>query len=55
MPMKSQAQRAYLHATHPRLAKEFEMKTPRGKKLPPRMDKARKKPTLRDKRGGRVY
>lgn len=34
MPMKSAAQRRYLHATHPKLAKEFEAKTPAGKKLP---------------------
>lgn len=33
-PMKSQAQRRFLHATDPKLAKEFEEKTPEGKKLP---------------------
>ena len=38
--MKSQAQRAYLHAKHPKVAREFEAKTPKGKKLPA---KARKK------------
>ena len=32
--MKSQAQRAYLWATHPELAKEFEAATPKGKDLP---------------------
>ena len=40
MPMKSKAQRRYLWATDPELAKEFESKTPKGKKLP---EKARKK------------
>lgn len=34
MPMKSQAQRAYLHIHHPKVAAEFEAKTPKGKKLP---------------------
>jgi hypothetical protein len=34
MPLASKAQRAYLHANKPALAKEFEAKTPKGKKLP---------------------
>ena len=34
MPFKSQAQRAYMHIHHPRIAAEFEDKTPKGKKLP---------------------
>jgi hypothetical protein len=34
MPMKSQAQRKYLHATHPDIAARFEAETPKGKKLP---------------------
>ena len=34
MPFKSQAQRKYLYAMHPKLAKEFAAKTPKGKKLP---------------------
>ena len=42
MPMKSQAQRAYLWANNPKLAKEFEAHTPKGKKLPKRV-KPRKK------------
>ncbi len=36
MPFKSQAQRRYMYAKHPKLAKEFEAKTPKGKKLPAR-------------------
>lgn len=34
MPMKSQAQRAYLHIHEPDVADEFEKATPKGKKLP---------------------
>ena len=34
MPMKSKAQRRYLHAKLPEVAAEFEQKTPKGKKLP---------------------
>lgn len=34
MPMKSKAQRAYLWAKHPDVAKKFEKETPKGKKLP---------------------
>lgn len=42
MPFKSKAQRRYMHATKPKLAKEFEKKTPKGKKLPKKVK--RKKP-----------
>lgn len=34
MPMKSKAQRRYLHAVHPEVAEKFEEETPKGKKLP---------------------
>jgi hypothetical protein len=37
MPMKSQAQRAYLWANNPKVAKEFEAHTPKGQKLPKRV------------------
>jgi len=37
--MKSKKQRAYLHANKPEIAKEFESKTPKGKKLPLRVKK----------------
>jgi hypothetical protein len=37
MPMKSQAQRRALWAKDPKLAQEFEDKTPKGKKLPERV------------------
>jgi hypothetical protein len=43
MPMKSQAQRGYLWANHPEVAKEFESKTPKGKKLPKKVKKKKKK------------
>jgi hypothetical protein len=32
--LKSKAQRRYLWATDPKLAKKFEKETPKGKKLP---------------------
>jgi len=34
MPFKSQRQRAFMYAVHPEMAKEWEEKTPKGKKLP---------------------
>lgn len=34
MPFKSKAQRAFLYAKHPKIAKEFAKKTPKGAKLP---------------------
>jgi len=39
MPFKSEAQRKYMYAKHPKLAKEFEKKTPKGKKLPKHVGK----------------
>lgn len=37
--MKSEKQRAYLWANHPKIAKEFEEHTPKGAKLPKRVKK----------------
>lgn len=37
MPFRSQAQRAFLFAKKPRIAKEFARKTKKGKKLPKRI------------------
>lgn len=34
MPFKSQAQRGYLFANNPKVAKEFAAKTPKNAKLP---------------------
>ena len=39
MPFKSQAQRRALYAKDPKLAAEFESKTPKGKKLPEKVKK----------------
>jgi len=38
-PMKSKAQRRWMHATHPKMAKEWEEETPEGKKLPEKVSK----------------
>lgn len=43
MPMKSKAQRRYLHAKEPEVAAEFERATPKGKKLPEHVAKKKKK------------
>lgn len=42
MPFKSQAQRRFLYAREPEVAKEFAKETPEGAKLPERLSKARK-------------
>jgi len=39
MPFVSQAQRAFMYANDPKMAEEFESKTPKGKKLPKRVKK----------------
>lgn len=41
MPFKSEAQRRFMYAQHPNLAKEFEAATPKGADLP---EHVRKKP-----------
>jgi len=38
-PIKSVAQRKFLHAKKPEIAKEFESKTPKGTRLPNRVAK----------------
>ena len=43
MPFKSQAQRKYLFAKEPEVAKEFAKKTPKNAKLPQKV-KPKKKP-----------
>lgn len=43
MPFKSESQRKFMYAKHPKLAKEFEEKTPKGKKLPKKVAKNGKK------------
>lgn len=34
MPFRSEAQRKWMHAKHPEMAKRWEKETPKGKKLP---------------------
>ena len=46
MPFKSEAQRRWMYANHPDMAKEWEADTPKGKKLPKRIGK---KPSLHQK------
>lgn len=41
--MRSKAQRKFLHAQHPEIAKRFEAETPKGAKLPERMHPRAKK------------
>jgi hypothetical protein len=41
MPFKSKAQRGYLYAKKPTVAKKFQSETPKGRKLPAK--KTRKK------------
>jgi hypothetical protein len=43
MPFASKAQRAFLFAKHPKLAKEFAKHTPKGAKLPKHVKKGKKK------------
>ncbi len=43
MPFKSEAQRKLMYAKYPKLAKEFEEKTPKGKKLPKKVTTKQKK------------
>jgi hypothetical protein len=42
MPFKSEAQRKFLWATEPKLAKKWAKETPKGKKLPPKVKPKRK-------------
>lgn len=39
MPFKSQQQRKFMYAKHPKMAEEWEDKTPKGKKLPKKVKK----------------
>lgn len=45
MPFKSTSQRKFMYSQHPEMAKEWEDKTPKGKKLPTKVKqtKAKKK------------
>lgn len=48
MPFKSKAQRAYLYANEPEVAKNFESETPSKTKLPKKVKK--KKTTTKSKK-----
>ena len=43
MPFVSKAQRAYLYANHPSIAREFQVHTRPGAKLPPHVRKSKNK------------
>jgi len=42
VPFKSQAQRGFMYAHHPKLAAEFEQATPKGKSLPQHVKKRKR-------------
>ena len=42
MPYKSKAQRGFMHAKHPEIAKRWDAETPKGKKLPAHVAKKKK-------------
>ena len=42
MPFRSQAQRAYLYANEPEVAKEFQKETPKDAKLPKKVKPKKK-------------
>jgi hypothetical protein len=41
MPFKSKAQRGWMHANKPEMAKRWEKETPKGKPLPKKVKKAK--------------
>lgn len=43
MPFKSEAQRRWMHANHPRMADKWEEETPTGKRLPRKLKDSKKK------------
>ena len=43
MPFKSQAQKGFLYANKPKIAKEFQAATPKGAKLPKKVAKKKGK------------
>lgn len=40
MPFKSEAQRRFMHATNPKIAKRWEKHTPKGRKLPEKVNES---------------
>jgi hypothetical protein len=49
MPFKSEAQRGWMHANEPEMAKKWEKETPKGKKLPKKVKKKKTKSESIDK------
>ena len=43
MPFKSEAQRAFMHAVNPKIAKEWEKDMPKNKSLPKKVKQSKKK------------
>lgn len=43
MPFKSKAQKGYLYANNPKVAKEFQAATPKGAKLPEHVKPTKKR------------
>lgn len=43
MPFKSEAQKKWMYANKPKMAKEWAAHTPKGKKLPKKVKKIKKK------------
>jgi hypothetical protein len=43
MPFVSEKQRAFMYSQHPDIAKRWEKETPKGKKLPKRKSKTKKR------------
>jgi hypothetical protein len=48
VPFKSEAQRRYLHANNPKLAKEWEQKYPPNEKLPQKVKPSKPKTKSKD-------
>lgn len=46
MPFKSEAQRRYLYANEPKMAKRWEKETPKNAKLPERVKRKRKRSSI---------
>jgi hypothetical protein len=53
MPFKSQEQRAFLYANEPAVAQKFEEHTPKGKKLPKKVGKAKSNKVQKVQKGKR--
>ena len=46
MPFKSEAQRRYLYANEPKVAKRYSKETPKNAKLPERVKRKRKRSSI---------